>query len=234
MREGIIKHSRDYDPARFPELAEYCLDQSPPLEAQLIDLTDEIAYNSADLDDGYESRILDLAGIRRHVGVFERFYREAEAKYTGVSEKLKFNEALKGMLNRLVTDLIENTRRRVEAGGVRDLEDVRRQPDRLAAFSDEAERERAQAKQFLYEHLYYSARLQPEKQRAEDVVSGLFRHWTECPQDLPAAYQQQAQSEPLPRVICDYIAGMTDNYILDQHRKFCSGRRRAAAPRPTS
>src|SRR4029079_9024794 len=109
VREGIIKHSRDYSVNNHPELAEYLLDQRPPLEAQLIDLTDEIAYNTADLDDGYEAKLLSVPQIREQVTVFDRFYRDAEKEYSGVPEKLQFNEALKRMLNRFVTDLIENT-----------------------------------------------------------------------------------------------------------------------------
>src|SRR5271169_6107663 len=89
VREGIVKHSRDYSPSEFPELAEYLLDQRPPLEAQLIDLADEIAYDTADLDDGYESRLLTLEAIRTGIPVFERFYREVEKQYPDAIEKLK-------------------------------------------------------------------------------------------------------------------------------------------------
>ena len=81
VREGIIKHSRDYDPAQFPELAEYLLDQRPPLEAQLIDVADEIAYCTADLDDGYEARLLALEDIRENVPVFEKYFEEVEKLY---------------------------------------------------------------------------------------------------------------------------------------------------------
>src|SRR5512135_2734157 len=95
VREGIIKPSRDYSPAEFPQLREYLLDQKPPLEAQLIDLTDEIAYDTADLDDGYEAHILSIEQIRRGVRVFDRFYREIERANPHAPEKLKFNEALK-------------------------------------------------------------------------------------------------------------------------------------------
>src|SRR5437870_7858522 len=93
VREGIIKHSRDYDPAHYPQLAEYLLDKRPPLEAQLIDLTDEIAYLTADLDDGLESEIITLADIRQASGLFERFFTEAARLYPDASEQLKFNEA---------------------------------------------------------------------------------------------------------------------------------------------
>src|ERR1700687_1500447 len=106
VREGIIKHSHDYDAKQHPELAEYLLDQRPPLEAQLIDLTDEIAYNTADLDDGFEARLLSLEEIREGIPVFERFFREVEQIYPEAPGKLKFNETLKRALNRLVDDLI--------------------------------------------------------------------------------------------------------------------------------
>src|SRR5437016_10620633 len=155
VREGIIKHSRDYDAAKYPELAEYLLDQRPPLEAQLIDLTDEIGYNTADLDDGYEARLLTLEQIREGVPVFEFFFREVEQIYPNAIDKLKFNEALKRMLNRLVGDLICNTQEQIRTAGIRDLKDVRAYPDRLARLSREVEEERLAAKQFLYSNLYF-------------------------------------------------------------------------------
>ena len=130
VREGIIKHSHDYTAAEHPELAEYLLDQRPPLEAQLIDLTDEIAYNTADLDDGYEARIPNgRKDSRRRAGIRECF-SEAERLYPDAIEKLQFNEALRRMLNRMVDDLITNTQRRITASGVQTIEDVRRYPER--------------------------------------------------------------------------------------------------------
>jgi dGTPase len=219
VREGIIKHSRDYEAAKFPELAEYLLDQRPPLEAQLIDLTDEIGYNTADLDDGYEAHMLTLEEICANVSLFDRLYRQAEQQYPHVQEKLKFNEALKQMLNGLVTDLIENTSRRLRETGVKSLDEVRQHPERLAAFSTQMDAERKQAKAFLNARLYASSDLQPEKDHASRVVTELFEYWISHPVALPPSYQEMAQREPLPRVICDYIAGMTDNYILKQHRE---------------
>jgi dGTPase len=223
VREGIIKHSRDYPPEQYPQLSEYLLDQRPPLEAQLIDLTDEIAYNTADLDDGYEADILTVQQIRDNVPAFERAYLIAEQKHPDAIEKLKFNEALKILFNRLVTDLIDNIRARIKAAHIGGLEDVRRFPERLAGFSEEVDSERRQAKQFLYENLYYSADLKADKRRAEEIVIQLFDFWMEHPEELPATYQAKAESEPLARTVCDYIAGMTDNFIAAQHRRY-SGR----------
>jgi dGTPase len=219
VREGIIKHSRMWDAATFPELAEYLLDQQPPLEAQLIDVADEIAYSTADLDDAYESRILSLDDIRMGAPIFERFYREAEGGHPDVREKLKFNEAIKRMLDRMATDLISATRNNVQRAGIESVEQARRNPGRLAAFGPEVEAERRTIKQFLHHRLYYSEQLAPEKQHAERVILALFAYWLEKPEALPPFYREQTESEPLARVICDYIAGMTDNFILDLHRQ---------------
>ncbi len=221
VREGIIKHSRDYDAAKHPELAEYLLDQRPPLEAQLVDLTDEIGYNTADLDDGYEARLLTLEQIRAGVPVFGDFFRQVEQIYPDAPEKLQFNEALKRVFNQLVGDLITNTQARVTQAGIETLADVRLHSERLAAFSREVEAEGKQIKEFLYENLYYSPSLAGEKDDAERVVTELFAFWTENPSALPPYYHEKAAQESLPRVVCDYIAGMTDHFIIEQYEKYC-------------
>jgi dGTPase len=221
VREGIVKHSRDYDANQFPELAEYLLDQRPPLEVQLIDVADEIAYDTADLDDGYEAHLLTLEQIRNGVPAFDGFYCEAEQTYATAIEKLKFNEALMRMLDRMVSDLICHTGEQIKASGIRNLESVRAYPRRLVALSPAIDQERRGTKEFLYANLYYSAVLDPEKRDAERVIRELFEFWMLKPQSLPTSYQEKAKREPLPRVVCDYIAGMTDNFIYEQYEKYC-------------
>jgi dGTPase len=223
VREGIIKHSHDYTVAEHPEVAEYLLDLRPPLEGQLIDLTDEIAYTTADLDDGFEAKLLKLADVRKNVRAFERFYVEMEAKYPDAPDKLKFNEALKRMLNRFVTDLIENTKSRITQSGVASVDDVRRYPERLVAFSAEVEQERREAKAYLYKALYESKPLLPEKIKAEKVVTETFDYLVAHSEALPASYQEKAAHETLVRVVCDYIAGMTDHYVQDVWKKLVAG-----------
>jgi dGTPase len=223
VREGIIKHSRDYSAVLHPELAEYLLDQRAPLEAQLVDLTDEIGYNTADLDDGYEARLLTLGQIREAIPIFGRFFRQVEQIYPDVPEKLQFNEALKRVFNRLAEDLIGNTKARVQRAGVETMAQIRTHPQRLAAFSSDVEAERKQIKDFLYENLYYSASLAGEKDDAERIVTELFLFWMENPSALPHHYHDKAVQESLPRVVCDYIAGMTDHFIIEQYAKHCGG-----------
>jgi dGTPase len=237
VREGIIKHSRDYDAAQFPELAEYLLDKRPPLEAQLIDETDELAYNTADLDDGYEAHLLSVEQIKEHLPFLARLFDEVEGTYPDAPEKLQFNEALRRILDRWVGDLIQNTRREIEVlskNAVRvdapsrlssvntrgiSLDDIRSWPKRLVSLSPEILEERRRTKEFLYQHFYYAPALQPEKENAEEVIGRLFEFWMKQPEKLPSTYQEKARHEPLARVVCDYIAGMTDTYIFEQYEK---------------
>ena len=283
VREGIIKHSRDYHSGEFPQLAEYLLDRRPPLEAQLIDITDELAYNTADLDDGYEARLLPLEDVKQGLPVFADFFAEVARLYPRAPKKLQFNEVLRRILDRWVGDLIENTLGQIrlaarcsgsnglpppaaepappagaqsrnrarnqrhrspalpqpcgllteEAGPETDaargvprlpemsLDAVRAYPERLVRLSPEIERERRRTKEFLYQTLYFSPALQPEKGDAERIITDLFELWMKRPERLPPNYQEKAKSERLARVVCDYIAGMTDNYIYEQHRKHC-------------
>jgi dGTPase len=217
VREGIIKHSRDYDAEKHPELGEYFLDKRPPLEAQLIDLADEIAYLTADLDDGVESGLLEIAHIRENVTILGRCYRTVEERHAGVEEKYLFHEALQLMQNMLTDDLIANTRANAEAIGAETLGDIRRHPSRLALFSPQAESERLEEKRYLYETLYTCPHLEREHDKAEEVVTALFNYWISDPVELPPSYFEEIEAEGLARVVADYIAGMTDSFILEQY-----------------
>ena len=217
VREGIIKHSRDYTAAQHPALADYLLDQRPPLEAQLIDLADEIAYLTADLDDGVESGLLEIGHVREHVHVLARCYARVAEDHAGVDAKFLFNEALQLMQNVLTDDLIATTRRNVEAMGAQSLADIRSHGTRLSVFSAEVEAERLQEKRYLYDTLYTCPALALEHDKAEEVVTALFDFWMEAPEELPLGYFEESQAEGLARVVADYIAGMTDSFILLQY-----------------
>jgi len=216
VREGIIKHSRDYNAIEHPELSAYFLDLSPPLEAQIIDLADEIAYLTADLDDGVESGLLEIRHICENVAIVGRCYRAVEKQHPEVEEKYLFHEALQLMQNVLTDDLIATTRLNVEAIRADSLEAIRHHPSRLALFSEQAEAERLQEKQYLYDTLYTCDSLEREHRKAEEVVTALFDFWIHDPEELPGSHFQEIQTEGLARVVADYIAGMTDSYILEQ------------------
>jgi dGTPase len=220
VREGIIKHSRDYDPAEYPELAEYFLDQQPPLEAQLIDLADEIAYLAADFDDGFSSGILDLSHVRAHVALFERYYAPMALDYPDAAPDRLIDESLKRMLNALTSDLITRSGEAVAQAGITSLAQVRNAGDRLILLSDEMEGLRREAKQYLGTHLYESDAVTPEHERAQQIITSLYECWVRDPSLLPANCQAATAQEGAPRTVADYIAGMTDPFLLTQYEKY--------------
>jgi dGTPase len=218
VREGIVKHSRDYSAKDHPELSGYLLDRFPPLEAQIIDLADEIAYLTADLDDGLDSGILTIDQVRAGIPLFRRFHDAVLDRYPHAAPKLTINETLKHILNYLVTDLMTSIRAAVASLPVHDaagptLADIRRAPHRIAALSPPVEAERVQAKQFLYDNLYNSPGMEEGHIHAAEVVQGLFAALIANPAELPADHQAQIPTQGLARVVADYIAGMTDTFI---------------------
>jgi len=216
-REGIVKHSRDYAAEEHPELAEYFLGQRPPIEAQLIDLADEIAYLTADLDDGVESGLLEIGHIREHVEILRQSYLSVERAHPDAEEKYIFHDALQAMQKTLILDLIQTTAANVERAGVSSLADIRALDHRVAVFSPEAEAQRLQEKRYLYDTLYTCPALELEHTKAEEVIKELFEFWVSEPEELPESYVEDVKAEGLARVVADYIAGMTDNFILLQY-----------------
>lgn len=220
VREGIIKHSRDYDPALYRELSEYRLAERPPLEAQLIDLVDEVAYNTADLDDGYEAKLLTLDMVREEVPLFDRFLRQVDRRYPTAPDKLRFNEALKGMLDALATDLIDSTAAAARRQDIRTVDDVRASARRLAVFSPARVADIRGIKDFLRRRLYEHPSVHRERREISRLVESLFDYFVGNPRRLPAAYYLKTREEPPHRIVCDYIAGMTDSYLRGQWARY--------------
>jgi dGTPase len=235
VREGIIKHSRN-NFANYPELAEYLLDQSPPLEAQLIDWADEIAYNTADLDDGVEAGLITIEQILAGVPLVNNFYREIEAQHPGARRQLIFNEALKRTLDHFATDLIESTRRQIISTGVASVDDVRHYPTgqnvppvSLAGFSKDSHDATLKLKKFLFANLYNHPAIAEDRDRGVAALDELFRHYMKHPEDMPPFYTAEATQPSLTGgraahlVVCDYVAGMTDHFLLRTHRELLGG-----------
>jgi dGTPase len=222
VREGIVKHSRDYHPAQHPELAAYFLDRFPPLEAQLIDLADEIAYLTSDLDDGLGSGILGLEQVREGVPLFRPFHDRAMKLWPHAPVKLAVNEALRNILDAWASDLLRALHRRIADLGIQSIEEVRLAPQRLVALSPQMEEARAQTKAFLFAHLYHAPLQQDAQRHAAEVVEDLFAALLADPSQLPADHQEQIATEGLARTVADYIAGMTDSYIEQAWQRCCA------------
>jgi len=218
VREGIVKHSHDYTEAEVPDLVDYELDFRPTLEAQLIDWVDEIAYNTADLDDALEANLLDLDTLRREDEFFGGFYERTESAHPEGRTKLKFNEALRQVVDFLVSDLISNTQRSVKESGARTAQQIRRLPKRLAGFSDFGREQNALLKKFLFTHVYNHPLITEDCDRSVRCLEELFRFYLSQPDSMPGSYEEMRDT-PRHVVVCDYIAGMTDQFLLRQHQE---------------
>src|SRR6201981_1531157 len=185
VREGIIKHSRDYQPGASSDLAEYLLDLRPPLESQLIDWVDEIAYNTADLDDAREAELLDFDLLRAEVPVFAQASAQVDRAHPTAKEKLKFSEALKDVLNALASDLIETTAARTLQSGVTSVEEVRRWPERLVGMSPQMSTENARLKHFLVANLYSNPVITGDRDHSIECLARLFHFYLGKLESLP-------------------------------------------------
>lgn len=206
VREGMVKHSQDFAPGEQPELDEYLPGLRPPLEAQLIDLADECAYNTADLDDGYSAGLFTMEEIAAAVPGYAGLCAEAPAR-------LAFQEALRRLIDLLVTGLIEGTRAAALAAGVASVEDVRRHPRRLVEMTPAAQAANQALKRFLHARVYGTPVLLEERERARASVARVFAFLLEHPGELPESYREQAAGQAPQRMVCDYIAGMTDGFL---------------------
>ncbi|HKO04496.1 MAG TPA: deoxyguanosinetriphosphate triphosphohydrolase [Candidatus Acidoferrales bacterium] len=219
LREGILKHSRSWSLAEFPDLAEYDLSLRPPLEAQLIDLVDEIAYNTADIDDGWESELLPLELILEEAPRLGIMYREIDRQYPEARVKLKLLETIKRVLDHLATDLITETQERIESAQPGTSDDVRRFEAPLAGFSEDAAGWSAGLKSFLHRRLYNHSDLAEERDRSVASLEELFHHFCCHPGEMPPFHAALAHQKLRHRVVCDYIAGMTDRFFIQEHRR---------------
>jgi dGTPase len=214
VREGIIKHSRDFEPGEDPELDEYLPGLKPPLEAQLIDLADEIAYNTADLDDAHSAGLVDTQELAGRVPEFASIQETIHTQYPGAQDRVQFLECIRKLVDLLVSSLIEGTALKSES--VQDVDGVRRNPARLAALTPEGARLNSSLKSYLHERVYQCETLHQERTRSTAAMKELFNFFLDHPGRLPES--QQDKDLPLPRVVCDYIAGMTDGFFWRTHQ----------------
>ena len=217
-REGIIKHSSDYDCPDQGELTEYLFDQRPTLEAQLIDLADEIAYNNHDIDDGLKAGYIDPDELHK-VEIWAETMQLVTRKYPGLQGERLIYQIISHLIGLLILDLVGETSKRIQAAGVETFDDVRSHPVNLVGFSPPVAAQNRELKRFLREKLYHHYKVERMRIKAERFLSMLFESYCTSPVLLPFAYQAKFAEHGRERVICDYIAGMTDRYALDEYKR---------------
>ena len=213
VREGIIKHNPAHD-GQAP--ADYAPGEPPTLEAQLVDFVDEIAYNNHDIDDGLASGMFTVERIRT-----VRLFREAHDAVlaAGIPERLLRHQVVRRIINRCTKDLVEATVQNIRASRVQSVDDVRRVGRRLVAYSPEMAAMVKELKEFLFKDMYRHYRVVRMGDKAGRILRDLFDSLVKEPLQLPPHYQERLAHDGLHRVVCDYIAGMTDRFALDEHRK---------------
>ncbi len=215
-REGILKHCSLENAARLGTVGERFLrKQSPSLEAQLANLADEIAYNNHDVDDGLRSGLINLEQLAT-VPLFARHLHGVRKAFPNLAERRLVNETVRRMINTLVTDLIAETERNIAASGAQDLNAVRAVPP-LAAFSPAVQEQNRELKSFLYKNLYRHYHVMRMSAKAHRIIRELFQAFMDDERLLPPQYQRTGEERP--RVVADYIAGMTDRYAIREHRR---------------
>lgn len=213
VREGIFKHSprhREAGPEEFRDGLE------PVLEAQLTDLADEIAYTNHDLEDGLTSGLLEFEALD-DVELWGENFRRACEEHPQESTKIHIRLTIRRIINELVTDLLDETLRRLEARSIESVDDVQRESNRLVSFTSSVEENKARLKEFLFENLYRHYRVVRMAEKAKRVVRDLFEAYVSNPRQLPPHVSARIDKDGLHRVVCDYIAGMTDRFALDEH-----------------
>ena len=216
-REGILKHCSKKNAEKLGDVGErFLLGRQPSLEAQITNLADEIAYNNHDVDDGLRSGLITLEQLEG-VDIFARHLAQVRGQYPALNDRRLIHETVRRMINTLVVDLLEQTRRHIAEHRPERLDDVRACPP-LAAFSPQVRGEAQALKQFLFQNLYRHYRVVRMSEKARRLIRDLFAAFTGEPRLLPPEHRARADENP-QRAVCDYIAGMTDRFAIREHRR---------------
>ena len=223
-REGILKHCSVKNAAELGDVGRRFLEKKQPnLEAQVANLADEIAYNNHDVDDGLRSGLITVEPLRE-IRLFGEQYDEVARRHPDLPERVRIHEIVRRMINRLVVDLVEHSRRQLQDSGVGSITDVRDSGQALIGFSEPVRDQSRELKRFLRTHLYDHYRVRRMTRKAEKIVSDLFTAFMDDPRLLPTQYRDKApttseSAAARARVVADYIAGMTDRYAIREHRR---------------
>lgn len=220
-REGILKHCSLANARLLGDVGQRFLDGTQAsLEAQLVNLADEIAYNNHDIDDGLRAGLISLEQLES-VEIFARCRREVEAKWPTLQGRRLVHETVRRMIDIMAGELVAQTRANFAASGVETLADVHRAPV-LAAYPDALRPQLRELKTFLYDNLYHHEQVLHTIDKARRIIVDLFDAYMTDPAQLPPEHQRRAQ-DGKARAIADYIAGMTDRYAAKEHQRLCAG-----------
>ena len=214
LREGIVKHESEYD---ISDASEYNPDLRGHLEAQIANVADELAYTAHDLDDGLRSQMISpemLEGIT----LWEILIESVAARGQQIDD-LTRHRIIRRLIGMEVSDLVHATHSRLKDSNVKSVEELQRLPYNVIGFSEDMHRRNRQLKDFLFNNLYRHYRVVRMAVKADRIISDLFQAYTSEPSILPDHVQKMIEAYGLERTVCDYIAGMTDRFAIEEYKK---------------
>jgi dGTPase len=217
VREGIIKHSSPYD-AASDIMAEFLPGTVPSIEGQIINYADEIAYNNHDIDDGLKSGYITLEKLAQ-VDLWSEVCAGVRQKYPAIDDKRLVYQTISALIGLLIHDICTTTATNIETFGITSLADLRNVNRAVVHFTDDITSRNMALKRFLFQNLYRHYKVDKMRVKAEIFITRLFETYLRYPNLLPPKYHLRLERFGLQRVVCDYIAGMTDRFALDEYKR---------------
>jgi dGTPase len=219
VREGLRKHQAFYEPPEPGEKEYRC----PSLEAQVADLADEITYYSHDLDDAIDFEILSPVQLEENE-VWHQSHRAVMSRYPDAREPELHKLIIRDIIDAQVRDVITTSAQSIADAGVQSADEVRRQPASLVRYSDDLFQANRALRKFLYQNVYYHPRVTAVNQRACEMLRNVFEAYLADPTRLGEAATRRVEKEGLYRTVCDYVAGMTDRYLMEDYARLAASR----------
>jgi len=219
-REGIIKHSSYHENSNNNKyICEYFPNVVPTLEAQIIDPADEIAYINHDIDDGIEAGLISIYDLI-HIPIWNDIYGKAKSTFPNIQgKKIKF-KSISTLIGLLIIDIVDKTIKNIHRYNIDSVEKLRNVNKIIVEFSEHIKEKKEKLKDFLMNNLYYHPKVMKIARRSEKIIKSLFAIYNENFHLLPERYKLRINDEPKERIICDYIAGMTDRFAIQEFEKF--------------
>jgi dGTPase len=216
VREGLVKHCTSYDhPARRQGFAA----RSPSLEAQVANLADEITYYSHDMDDGLTSGLLTERQLNRDVAIWRQAAQRVKKQHGELPDEVRRYFIIRCIIDDQVKDVVHTTEACLRAASVNSADDVRRHPRPLVQYSPARRAVNLEVRDYLYQHLYYHPEVHEPNRRAVRMLEELFRHYCDHHEEVGEQARNRARKDGWPRAICDYLAGMTDRYAIQEYQR---------------
>jgi dGTPase len=215
-REGINKHTTMFDRAK--QLKEFEPGSSPTMETQVVDMADEIAYDNHDIDDGLTSGLIEEKGLLE-LKLWKDAAKFVKKGKKELPDKIRKHQIIRRLIDTQIEDLLYATEKNIKDSGIKNVACVRKHKKRLVVFSEVMQKKRKELRAFLMDNLYKNFRVIRMSDKARRFIVDLFRVYLEKPEQLPPSDHKKINKTGIHRVICDYIAGMTDRYALDEYKK---------------